>query len=106
MDLFGAYLPASASNYFIFFLSSLLFGCIQRVALETAGRLLKPAGAGTLAVADFFLSGGEKDDRLRGLWRAARWLEMTAQRLWFKQVGGLHIAPICFGRSITVVHTP
>lgn len=39
-----------------------------------------------MAVADFFLSGGEKDDKLRGLWRAIRWLEKTAQRLWFKQV--------------------
>ncbi|CAM9800275.1 unnamed protein product, partial [Ectocarpus sp. 12 AP-2014] len=57
----------------------------QRVALETASRLLKPAGAGTLAVADFFLSGGKKDDRLWGLWKAARWLERTFQRLWFKQ---------------------
>ncbi|CAN0033728.1 unnamed protein product [Ectocarpus fasciculatus] len=62
----------------------------QRVALETASRLLKPAGAGTLAVADFFLSGGEKDDRLWGLWKAARWLEMTFQRLWFKQ-DGVHL---------------
>eukprot|EP00903_Cladosiphon_okamuranus_P005824 g5766.t1 len=57
----------------------------QSVALEAASRLLKPAGAGTLAVADFFLSGGKKDDALRGLWWAARWLEMTAQKLWFKQ---------------------
>lgn len=56
------------------------------MALETASRLLKPGGAGTLAVADFFLRGGEYDDGLRGLLRAARWLEMTAQRLWFKQV--------------------
>ena len=58
----------------------------QDIALETASRLLKPGGVGTLAVVDFFLLGGKVDDELRGLWRVARWLEMTAQRLWFEQV--------------------
>jgi len=63
-----------------------LFVVCQAEALETAFCLLKLGRAGTLAVVDFFLLGGAKDDELRGLWRAARWLEMTAQRLWFKQV--------------------
>lgn len=61
------------------------FFLTQAVALENASRLLKPNGAGTLAVADFFLRGSE-DDGMQGPWRAARRLEMKAQRLWFKQV--------------------
>lgn len=76
----------SANEDALCFCSMPLYLLCQGVALETASRLLKPAGAGTLAVTDFFLSGGERDDELRGLWKAARWLEMTAQRLWFKQV--------------------
>ncbi|CAM9581182.1 unnamed protein product [Ascophyllum nodosum] len=61
----------------------------QAVALENASRLLKPNGAGTLAVADFFLRGSENDG-VHGPWRAARRLEMKAQRLWFKQ-DGVHL---------------
>lgn len=57
----------------------------QAMALENASRILKPGGAGTLAVADFFLR-GSKDFGLQGLWRASRELETTLQRLWFKQV--------------------
>ncbi|CAN0245912.1 unnamed protein product [Pylaiella littoralis] len=81
----------------------------QSAALETASLLLKPAGAGTLAVADFFLRGGEYDNRLRGLLRAARWLEMTAQRLWFAQ-DGVHLLnestlALVEGKSAKVVDT-
>lgn len=58
---------------------------LQKAALENAARILKPGGAGTLAVADFFLR-GRGDSSLKGLARCARQLETAFQRTWFKQV--------------------